>query len=303
MIKLNFLLFLVIVAVAPAAAAPTITLPDTNVYYYWFRTQGGTVKHGPVASGRAGTIDLAKHLADGGTLYVLDPHTGGIAAVPVSAASKSITVDEFQVPGTSSDAAARSNAPATAPTKSGDDNSADNGGGTSVISRVITWIIGLAVLGGVIWFIRRLTDTKGQLLIDAARKVGVDVPNPDDLPKNNIQQEGKYEAPPVPKVQRIPEEAIKPAGSVSFLISDEGTSFSVGSKTTSIGRGEENDIVLADSSVSRKHARIEMTHGSAEIIDENSANGVFVNGQKIARQSLSSGDRLNIGKFALRYQK
>jgi hypothetical protein len=303
MIKTSILVLLALCCAVPCFAAPFVTLPDDNVYYYWFRAPGGPTNIPPKSTGHSGKIDLAKHLAPGGTLYIQDPHTGGIASIPLSSSTKGavVTIDEFH--GTPTSAGSSESGGASAPTHSAP--SSENGG-QSMISRIVSWIFGLIVFAGAIWLIRKLVMERGQPIIDIARKVGVDVPNIDDLPKNTIQEEGKYEAPPVPKVQKVPEEALRPAGKsgdAGFLVADDGTSYGIGSKTTSIGRGDENDIVLPDSSVSRKHARIEMDHGQAELYDENSANGIFVNGQKVDRQPLKTGDRVMIGKFALRYEK
>jgi hypothetical protein len=161
-------------------------------------------------------------------------------------------------------------------------------------------------LAGVIWFVRQLIQTKGQLLIEVARKTGIEVPNPDDLPQNVVEKDGKYEPPPVAKVQPVPSDAYKSArrsAGFGFLTSDDGTSYEVRGTSVSIGRDSGNDIVLADSSVSRKHARIESLADSAEIYDEGSANGVFINGIKVEHQILSPGDLVRIGQVALKYEK
>ncbi|MFW6093105.1 MAG: FHA domain-containing protein [Pseudomonadota bacterium] len=50
----------------------------------------------------------------------------------------------------------------------------------------------------------------------------------------------------------------------------------------SIGRGDDNDLQLADGHVSRRHARLEVHHGVAWVRDLNSANGTQVNGQRLA---------------------
>ncbi|HEY4717265.1 MAG TPA: FHA domain-containing protein [bacterium] len=49
----------------------------------------------------------------------------------------------------------------------------------------------------------------------------------------------------------------------------------------SIGRGRENDIMIDDKSVSRTHARIRENNGKIFIIDENSTNGIIVDGKRI----------------------
>jgi len=68
-----------------------------------------------------------------------------------------------------------------------------------------------------------------------------------------------------------------------------------------IGRATANDVVLGDPSVSRRHARVERSAAGCEIIDLGSANGVTVNGVKVARCALKSGDVFGIGDSSFRF--
>lgn len=66
---------------------------------------------------------------------------------------------------------------------------------------------------------------------------------------------------------------------------------------TLIGRSPKCEVVLDDPLVSRTHARIIVSRGSATIEDMKSANGVLVNGEPLMRaRVLSSGDRVVIGQ-------
>jgi pSer/pThr/pTyr-binding forkhead associated (FHA) protein len=69
----------------------------------------------------------------------------------------------------------------------------------------------------------------------------------------------------------------------------------------SIGRTSDNDIVLDNRGVSRKHARIEFNSGDAVVIDNESLNGTFVNNRKVNEESLRDNDVITIGKFNLEY--
>src|SRR5699024_9972550 len=66
----------------------------------------------------------------------------------------------------------------------------------------------------------------------------------------------------------------------------------------SIGRSQDNDIVLADAMVSKKHARIEVG-GYLELVDLNSANGVLVDGSPVQRARLVPGKPFVIGGSTL----
>lgn len=77
----------------------------------------------------------------------------------------------------------------------------------------------------------------------------------------------------------------------------EGVSqeFQLKAQVTSIGRSPRNDICIAEASVSRQHAEIFLSARGYSIRDLGSNNGVFVNGQKVVEQLLSSGDVIELG--------
>lgn len=63
------------------------------------------------------------------------------------------------------------------------------------------------------------------------------------------------------------------------------------------GRGSECTIRLDDSEVSRKHATVYMADGNLIVRDEGSANGTFVNGQRIEGSiAVAAGDEIRMGK-------
>ncbi len=70
----------------------------------------------------------------------------------------------------------------------------------------------------------------------------------------------------------------------------------------SIGRTTDNDIVLENRGVSRKHAMIEFNENAAVIIDNESLNGTFVNNRKISEEVLRDSDVISIGKYSLIYK-
>ena len=70
-----------------------------------------------------------------------------------------------------------------------------------------------------------------------------------------------------------------------------------------IGRGQANDINLADESVSRSHAELRRDRsGVITITDLGSLNGTWVNGKRItAAQRLADGDTLRFGEVETRF--
>jgi pSer/pThr/pTyr-binding forkhead associated (FHA) protein len=67
----------------------------------------------------------------------------------------------------------------------------------------------------------------------------------------------------------------------------------------SFGRGSESDFRFPDDGLSRLHATVYRDGERVWIVDENSTNGSFVNGEKVTGSGtpLSSGDSIKIGHF------
>ncbi len=64
----------------------------------------------------------------------------------------------------------------------------------------------------------------------------------------------------------------------------------------SIGRGEDNDVVIPHASVSRQHARLMRRDGGFELMDLNSTNGSYVDDRQIHGSAfVSAGSRLRLG--------
>lgn len=66
-----------------------------------------------------------------------------------------------------------------------------------------------------------------------------------------------------------------------------------------LGRDVRNDLALADNLVSAMHAQIRREPNGYVIYDLNSRNGTFVNGRRITRHRLRSGDRITVGRTVL----
>ena len=68
-----------------------------------------------------------------------------------------------------------------------------------------------------------------------------------------------------------------------------------------IGRDSNNSIVIDNAGVSSYHSVIEKDGDSYYISDNNSTNGVFVNGKKITRQALKYWDEIQIYNYVLKF--
>jgi hypothetical protein len=73
------------------------------------------------------------------------------------------------------------------------------------------------------------------------------------------------------------------------------------SNLISIGRSEANNIVLPSTGVSKYHAIIVRDAHSLTVIDQNSANGIFVNDVKVHKRKLQYWDEIQIFEYVIRY--
>ncbi|HEV2580860.1 MAG TPA: ATP-binding cassette domain-containing protein, partial [Ktedonobacteraceae bacterium] len=75
----------------------------------------------------------------------------------------------------------------------------------------------------------------------------------------------------------------------------------LGAPRITIGRQLDNDLVLAHPQVSSHHAYLEQVQGGYRIVDLNSTNHVYVNGQRVSSQLLQPGNEIRIGPYNLTY--
>jgi pSer/pThr/pTyr-binding forkhead associated (FHA) protein/DNA-binding beta-propeller fold protein YncE len=68
-------------------------------------------------------------------------------------------------------------------------------------------------------------------------------------------------------------------------------------KSLVVGRDPKSNIVLDDSTVSRRHARIDTRPGGARVQDLHSENGIAIDGRRISEGHWKIGQRLEIGDF------
>jgi diguanylate cyclase (GGDEF)-like protein len=83
-----------------------------------------------------------------------------------------------------------------------------------------------------------------------------------------------------------------------------GQVFTVDRDASSVGRSKEADMCIDGVGVSRKHARILRANGGYVIENVGASQGVFVNGERVDKAALESGDRIQLGpavvlRFAL----
>lgn len=87
------------------------------------------------------------------------------------------------------------------------------------------------------------------------------------------------------------------------LLSDGGPEqeYELGKSRITLGRANTNDIILSDNRMSRSHARLECGPSGCTLIDLGSSNGSYVNGVRVQRMLLQSGDLIALGGSRFRY--
>jgi signal transduction histidine kinase len=76
---------------------------------------------------------------------------------------------------------------------------------------------------------------------------------------------------------------------------DQGQHFELLETVSTIGRDFNNHIRLQDAKISRCHAHVLCTDGHFHLIDNNSTNGIYLNGKRKKNCILNHGDRIQLG--------
>ena len=104
-----------------------------------------------------------------------------------------------------------------------------------------------------------------------------------------VRAEARYESRPVdPLAPR--------SGSQPLRLAPVDNGFSLlllsGTAPRTVGRERGNDLVLPHPEISRRHARIERDGEGWRVVDLNSTNGTWVNGERIETAPVSTGDEV-----------
>ena len=89
---------------------------------------------------------------------------------------------------------------------------------------------------------------------------------------------------------------------VSLVIlsgSAEGSEWEIDRREATVGRGNDNTIVIDDSSISKQHVAFEFSDSGYRVRDLGSSNGTLLNGSEIRVAELKHGDRIQLGEHTL----
>jgi hypothetical protein len=85
---------------------------------------------------------------------------------------------------------------------------------------------------------------------------------------------------------------------LAYFESFDGKRHNVHDFPASIGKSRDNDVVIPGEYISRKHALLVYKNGYFYLSDNNSSNGVFVDGRKIHSETkIENGSRIGFGPY------
>ena len=88
-----------------------------------------------------------------------------------------------------------------------------------------------------------------------------------------------------------------------YVVTNDGQifNFPISKDTVRIGRSNDNDLILADNTVSRYHTEIQKRKNDYILADLGSYNGTRLNGKSIQKVFLKHGDKIQIGSSKLTF--
>jgi len=84
-------------------------------------------------------------------------------------------------------------------------------------------------------------------------------------------------------------------------LSWDGQTMRIDKRRVLLGRSRECDIQVEDANVSRRHAELRQEGSSYWIVDLDSTNGIEVNGKRVKRAKLESGDTFTVGSTEIAF--
>jgi len=327
-------------ALTQADTPLSVTLPGGGAYSYWVQSQAGPITVPPETVAQVALVKIDA-VAAGDRVFVLDSRTGLLASKLVRAGGIGafnpvvLTQTDFRPLAAISASPPAAPAPALtgdsapyaedAPAAQSDSRDAPDWG------RWLGVPAGLILAAGLGWMLasRRRRDLPAApaaspptfappaagavpLAVVAAPAVPLEDGDVPDSVSTDLESTVVTASPARAAGQAVSPRGVRAGPGMALqenavLVGIQGlpagSTFALTVGDVTIGRDGENDIVLAESTVSRRHARLlRDKKGLFTVEDLDSSNGIQVNGRPVRYALLRSGDEIKIGDNFFRFQ-
>jgi hypothetical protein len=146
------------------------------------------------------------------------------------------------------------------------------------------------------------TDEEGYIINETERPdyfAGAEATGETDLGKPAGEESETVRAPEGPTEPQ----KVLPRARVVIISGDQAGAAYPLKDTVTLGRADSNTIALKDAKTSRQHAQIQQHGNQFILVDLNSSNGTYVNGQRIEEHVLQNNDEIQIGDYILQFQE
>jgi hypothetical protein len=125
-----------------------------------------------------------------------------------------------------------------------------------------------------------------------------------NLPENGVRVEASISPQDLDETEEMigppgPQTGSPPAG--AFIIVDGKRHVVLSKAAITVGRRQDNDLILDDPRVSRIHAQLRVKDGKFTLFDLGSSQGTRVNNRKVTQHILQAGDVIRVGSTRLVY--
>lgn len=135
----------------------------------------------------------------------------------------------------------------------------------------------------------------------------VEIVAADEIPRGRVSATAQYvpqKTTPIGATEEIAAEELQrapfnPDRIQSFLILDGKRHIPLLRSVITIGRALDNDLVIDDMRVSRRHAQLRLRGGHYVLYDTGSSGGTSVNGERITERQLQAGDVISLAGYAV----
>ena len=106
-----------------------------------------------------------------------------------------------------------------------------------------------------------------------------------------------------PEVVASAQSSTLATAAATFLLAFGGRRMPISEAVVTIGRSLDNDIVIDEGSVSRRHAQLRRRYGQYVIYDLGSRGGTLVNGHPVREAPLDQGDVVSLGGIEVHFER